>query len=162
MAVFVRKIKESDNPHIEAIIKNSLQEFGVDKPGTAFYDISTTQMFQTYTGVKTTYFVAENEDGEILGGAGIFPTEGLEKDTCELVKMYISATSRGTGIARPLYDACESFARSVGFEKIYLETMHELEKAVSIYEHFGFQRLKSPLGNSGHFSCPIWMLKTLN
>jgi putative acetyltransferase len=161
MTIFVRKIQEADNPQIEAIIKNSLKEFGVNKPGTAFYDISTTQMFQAYTGEKTAYFVAENEQGEILGGAGIFPTEGLEADTCELVKMYISASSRGTGIARPLYEACETFAREVGFQKIYLETMHELSKAVSIYEHFGFQNLESALGNTGHFSCPIWMLKTL-
>jgi putative acetyltransferase len=39
--------------------------------------------------------------------------------------------------------------------------MPELAKAVSIYEKVGFKSLESPLGNSGHCGCDIWMLKAL-
>lgn len=161
MSIIIRKIEEKDNPFIESIIKSSLEEFGVNKPGTAYYDVSTTQMFQSYTGERMAYFVAVNEQNQVLGGAGIFPTEGLENNTCELVKMYISSNERGNGISTLLFHACENFASENGFKKIYLETMLELEKAVDIYLHFGFIRLDKPLGNSGHFSCPIWMLKVL-
>mgnify|MGYP003577221564 CR=1 FL=1 len=58
------------------------------------------------------------------------------------------------------------FASTVGlvqndFKKIYLETMPELKQALSVYEKFGFEYLKGPMGNSGHTGCSLWMLKQL-
>jgi hypothetical protein len=39
-------------------------------------------MFSFYTGDKRVYWVAK--DGEkVIGGAGIYPTDGLTNDTCE-------------------------------------------------------------------------------
>ena len=46
-------------------------------------------------------------------------------------------------------------------KKIYLETMPELKQALSVYEKFGFEYLKGPMGNSGHTGCSLWMLKKL-
>jgi putative acetyltransferase len=39
--------------------------------------------------------------------------------------------------------------------------MEELNKAVGLYEQFGFTHLDAPLGNTGHFGCDIWMMKSL-
>jgi putative acetyltransferase len=52
-------------------------------------------------------------------------------------------------------------ARKFGFKKLYLESLPQFFKAVSIYEKQGFTRLNHPLGNSGHKTCNIWMLKEL-
>ena len=49
----------------------------------------------------------------------------------------------------------------MGYKKVYLETMPELGKAVSVYEQFGFQYLNGPMGNTGHFGCDVWMIKEL-
>jgi putative acetyltransferase len=49
-------------------------------------------------------------------------------------------------------------AKSEGYQKIYLETMPELSAAVVAYEKLGFKKLQGPLGNTGHYSCSIWML----
>jgi len=54
-----------------------------------------------------------------------------------------------------------SWAKENGYTQVYLESMPELAKAVSIYEKVGFKALDHPLGNSGHDGCDIWMLKTL-
>jgi putative acetyltransferase len=54
-----------------------------------------------------------------------------------------------------------SWAKSHGYTQVYLESMPELTKAVSIYEKVGFKSLDGPLGNSGHDGCDIWMLKEL-
>jgi putative acetyltransferase len=100
-------------------------------------------------------------DGEMLGGGGIYPTEGLPENTCELVKMYLLLAARGKGIGKMIIENCLEKARDFGFEKVYLETMPELEQAISVYEKFGFEYLKGPMGNSGHFGCSKWMLKEL-
>jgi putative acetyltransferase len=49
----------------------------------------------------------------------------------------------------------------MGYKRLYLESLPEFSKAVSMYEKFGFERLDKPLGSSGHTTCNIWMLKEL-
>jgi putative acetyltransferase len=56
---------------------------------------------------------------------------------------------------------CMQEAKKGGFEQMYLETMPELKKAIQVYEKFGFEYLKGPMGNTGHDGCGIWMLKKL-
>ena len=52
-------------------------------------------------------------------------------------------------------------ARKFGYRQLYLESLPELSKAISLYEKAGFKFIKGPLGNSGHFGCKIWMLKEI-
>jgi putative acetyltransferase len=100
-------------------------------------------------------------EGEILGGAGIFPSNGLPEFTCELVKMYLRPKARGKGFGKTLIGACIDYARAAEYQNIYIETMPELKKAMRVYEKFGFTYLEGPMGNTGHFGCDVWMLKSL-
>ncbi|HET6227656.1 MAG TPA: GNAT family N-acetyltransferase [Bacteroidia bacterium] len=159
--ITIRKIRKEDNPAIENIIKQVLTEHGVNKPGTAYYDSSLQHMFEFYSVPKSIYFIAE-ENNRIVGGGGIFPTDGLPADTCELVKMYLLPEMRGKGVGKSLIQTCLQFAKQAGYKRIYLETMNELSKAVKIYEKTGFELLTGPLGNTGHFACTIRMIKPLN
>jgi len=45
----------------------------------------------------------------------------------------------------------------MGYTQLYLESFPELNKAISIYERFGFKKISHPLGNSGHYACTLWM-----
>jgi putative acetyltransferase len=65
------------------------------------------------------------------------------------------------GLGRFMIDQCILTAKEKGFTQIYLETMPELKKAVSVYEKFGFHYLNGPMGNSGHNGCDIWMLRNI-
>jgi len=161
MEINIRKIKSADNSEIERIIKLVLTEHGVNKPGTAYYDESLSRMYEFYSSDQSIYFVAETKDG-IVGGAGVYPTEGLPADTCELVKMYILPQARGKGLGKLLISQCIEFAKQQGYKKMYLETMNELNQAVLMYEKTGFTLLTAPLGNTGHFACTIRMIKNLN
>ncbi len=160
MEITINAIQIKDNAALAIIIRNALKEFGADKPGTVYYDESTDHLFELFRQEKAAYFVVA-EDRKILGGAGIYPTEGLSKDTCELVKMYLSPGARGKGLAKLLMQQCLQAAKENGFAKVYIETMPELSTAVGMYEKFGFTYLQQPLGNSGHCGCDIWMLKEL-
>jgi putative acetyltransferase len=156
----IEVIKAGDNSAIEQVIKTVLEEHGVNKPGTAYFDDSLKNMQGFYSVPKSVYFIARI-DGEIVGGSGIFPTQGLPSDTCELVKMYLLPKARGRGLGRQLIDRCIEFAATNGYKKVYLETMAELSNAIGMYEKSGFHLLKGPLGNTGHFACTIRMLKEI-
>ena len=40
---------------------------------------------------------------------------------------------------------------------MYLETMDNMYDAQALYRHVGFELLDAPLGDTGHFSCPVQM-----
>ena len=158
--IHIRPISIEDNPLIAAIIRSCLTEFGANKPGTVYYDKTTDHLFELFQENGAAYFIAEQE-GNIVGGGGIFPSPGLPAGTCELVKMYILPLARGTGIGATLMNKCMSKAKELGFVSMYIETLPELKKAISVYEKFGFNYLDNPLGDTGHFGCSVWMLKSL-
>ena len=156
----IRSIQASDNPDLAMIIRNTLTEFGAANPGTVFFDPTTDALFELFQTPKAAYFVAES-NGKILGGGGIYPTEGLPEGTCELVKMYLLPEARGIGLGRTLIEKCLETAREKGFQQVYLETLDELHLALKIYAKFGFEYLPAPLGDTKHFGCGLWMLKKL-
>lgn len=156
----IRPIEQKDNAVLASVIRTALTEFGANKPGTVYYDPTTDALFELFQTPGSYYFIATiNED--VVGGCGIFPTENLPEDTCELVKLYLHANARGTGLGKKLMEKSMQWAKENGYTQVYLESMPELAKAVSIYEKVGFTRINKPLGNSGHCGCDIWMTKQL-
>jgi len=153
----IRPIEPADNPALAKIVRSVLAEFGANRPGTVYFDDTTDHLFELFQKENSCYFVAI-DNGKIAGGAGIYTSNGLDPDTCELVKMYLIPEARGTGLGKLLIEQCIDAAKKRGFKKIYLETMPELRKAMHVYEKFGFSYLKGPMGNTGHFGCDIWML----
>ena len=159
--IVIRSIEADDNKRLANIIRTSLEEFNANKPGTAYFDESTDHLFETFKNEhRAAYFVA-TMNSEVVGGAGIYPTEDLPAGTVELVKMYINSKARGKGIAKLLMQRVLKTAKQKGYTNIYIETMPELDTAIKFYEKTGFDYLPAALGNSGHTDCTIWMLKEL-
>lgn len=156
----LRTIQAADNAMLAKIIRKSLEEFNANKPGTVYFDATTDNLSAVFIADKSIYFVAA-ENGIILGGAGIYPTANLPEATCELVKLYLAPAARGKGIGKLLMQQCFTAAKELGYKKMYLETMPELNIAVPLYEKMGFSYLDAPQGNSGHGGCDIWMIKDL-
>jgi putative acetyltransferase len=153
----IRPILPSDNQELARVVRDTMAEFGVNRPGTVYYDPTTDNLYELFQKERSTYNVAVL-DGVIVGGAGIYPSDGLPPQVCELVKMYLRPAARGIGLGRDLIARCIEFARSAGYTQVYLESMPELTQALKVYEKFGFQYLNGPLGNTGHFGCDKWML----
>lgn len=157
----IRPIHPSDNPFLAKIIRTALEEFGANKLGTVYFDDSTDHLYELFQTPGSCYFVAE-EDGQVLGGGGLFPTEGLPANILELVKMYLKPEARGKGIGKELMLMAEEAARAQSCQFLYLETMPELRPALGLYEHMGYTYLDNPLGNSGHSGCDKWMIKKID
>jgi putative acetyltransferase len=157
----IRDILLSDNRAMASILRATLVEFNVDLDGTAYYDASTDDLFSFFNHPACKYFIAEL-DGKVVGGAGIYPTQHLPEGTCELVKMYLLPDVRNIGLGSRLIEQCLDFAKTAGYKQVYIETMPELQKAVTLYKKFGFEHLDGPMGITEHYGCSIWMLKTLD
>ncbi|WP_321437011.1 GNAT family N-acetyltransferase [uncultured Bacteroides sp.] len=158
----IRNIKEEDDEALASIIRRTLEEFGANHPGTVYFDEAINHLSKMFQIERSTYFVVfDEENNKILGGGGIYPTEGLPSDTAELVKLYLLPETRGKGIGKSLINKCLSFAKQAGYSKVYLESMDELSGAVGLYERLGFSYLDAPMGNTGHCYCGIWMMKEI-
>ncbi len=159
-AISIREIEKKDDVQMAKVIRAVLIEMGVPKVGTAYADQSLDTMTETYIKDKSAYFVVEDQ-GEIIGGAGIAPLDNFEGNVCELQKMYFLPEARGRGLGASMMDVCLEKAKSFGFEKCYLETLPYMTDAAKLYAKSGFENLDGPLGDTGHYSCNVWMIKTL-
>ncbi|MEI6048188.1 MAG: GNAT family N-acetyltransferase [Bacteroidota bacterium] len=160
MNITFRHIEEKDNKEIAELIRTVFREFKIDKPGTVYFDSTTDDLFNLFLAPGSQYWIAE-EDGVIIGGCGVFPTPFLPTGCAELVKLYLSSSQRGRGTGWQLMEKTFASAKKFGYSQLYLESMPELGKAISLYERTGFKKIAKPLGNSGHFGCNIWMVKDL-
>lgn len=160
MNIQIRKVQKDDNIRLASIIRQVLEEFKANKPGTVYYDKTTDNLFQLFQKPRSVYFIAVLND-EIVGGCGIYPTENLPEGYCELVKLYLLPEARNYGIAKMLMEKCFDFAKNNGYKKVYLESMPELNKAVTLYEKFGFVHIKKRLGDPSHYGCSVLMVKEL-
>ena len=160
MNISIRPIQQSDNPTLAKIVRDTLAEFGANHAGTVYYEPSTDTLFELFQRKGAAYFVGEINN-KIVGGAGIYPSDGLPAGVCELVKMYLLPEARGVGLGKTLIEKSLRFAKENNYENVYLESMPELKKALKVYEKFGFTYLNGPMGNTGHFGCELWMLKKI-
>ena len=131
----IRPIEPRDNAGVEAVIRACLREFGADHAGTAWADPDLGRFSEVYAPLGSAYWVAEDPEGRIVGGAGIGP---LTDTICELQKMYCLPDARGTGIAQGLMDLCLVFAGE-HYRACYLETLENMTAAQRFYEKNGFK-----------------------
>ena len=158
--MIIRKIKREDNPHLAKMIRDVFEEFDAPRKGTVYSDPTTNDLYGLFPTPGSVLWVAEI-NGKAVGCCGIYPTEGLEKNYCELVKFYLAKSIRGNGSGKSLMQHSVDSARELGYSKLYLESLPHFSRAIGMYDRLGFKRLAVPLGQSGHTGCSIWMLKEL-
>jgi putative acetyltransferase len=158
--IVIRKIEPQDNSQIEQVIRACFHEFKIPLEGTAYSDEETPRMFESYQSDNEVYFVVDY-NGKVMGGAGIKPLKDFNERVCEIQKMYFSPKVRGLGFGNQLFEKCIKEAKDLGYKQCYLESAPQLKAAIHIYKSYGFSHLKQALGNTGHYSCGVWMIKDL-
>jgi len=158
--IVIREILPEDNAQMEQVIRDCFHEFKIPLEGTAYSDEETPRMYESYQNSNDVYFVVE-QDGKVLGGGGIKPLKDFEAEVCEIQKMYFSPKVRGKGFGKLMFEKCMQAAKNLGYKQCYLESASQLKAAIHIYETYGFTHLNESLGNTGHYSCGVWMIKNL-
>jgi putative acetyltransferase len=101
------------------------------------------------------------KNNKIIGGIGFASLNGANAEVCELRKMYLDKEARGFGLANKLLILAINEAKAT-YKTMYLETLSHMTQAISLYCKFGFNYLSQPMGDTGHYSCDIWMRKEIS
>ena len=156
----IRPVELNDNEALAIAVRKVLIEMGVPKVGTAYEDKELDAIYESYSQSRFQYYVVENQ-GNIMGGAGIAPLKDGDPSVCELQKMYFLPEARGKGLGKKMIHLCLDFAKANDFQLCYIETMPNMLDAQALYQKVGFKYIDHPMGNTGHTSCPVWLIKSL-
>jgi DNA-binding MarR family transcriptional regulator/GNAT superfamily N-acetyltransferase len=78
---------------------------------------------------------------EVLGTCALVRRDDA---LCELAKMAVVKSARGSGLGKLIGEAAVEVAREMGFMKVYLETNARLAPALGLYRRLGFRRKEFP------------------
>ena len=141
--IFFREIEEADDEKLAMIIRDSLEAYHLDIPGTAYFDESLDHLSEYYLGaLDRKYFVVE-ADGEVVGGVGFQQLDFMD-DTAELQKLYLCDDVKGQGVSYEMMKFIEGQAVEMGFTQMYLETHSNLVPAMHLYEKCGYHLIEKP------------------
>ena len=102
-------------------------------------------------------FVIAFDTGQPVGCGAV---RRIDRRTGELKRMYVRPESRGRGVGRRLVAALAAEARSLGLERLVLETGIRQAAALVLYEHTGFARIP-PFGEYTASPVSVCMAKDL-
>jgi putative acetyltransferase len=168
-AYAIRPMKAGDRDEVATLIRTVMPEFGAKGPGYAIEDAEVDDMFTAYRAARSGYFVVTREakraeKGEksdvVVGGGGFAPLAGGDDTTCELRKMYFYPEVRGLGIGQELLALCLDGARRAKFERMYLETLPQMTRAIALYAANAFERCER-MGDTGHPPCSVFMMRAI-
>ena len=138
-----REMTEADNEAVAALVRDNLKQFGLDIPGTVYFDEGLDHLSDFYGRDERRYFVIEDANGTVIGGIGYAGFE-LMADTAELQKLYLADSAKGSGIGYEMIRFIEDKMREAGYKQSYLETHDNLQAAIHIYEKCGYKEIERP------------------
>ena len=76
--------------------------------------------------------------GEAIGCIAL---RRLEPDVCEVKRLYVRPTFRGSGAGRELVRTLIADARSIGYKRMLLDTLPSMTEAHKLYRTLGFREI---------------------
>lgn len=128
-----REARPGDEYQVLKLIEYVLSEYNLNlEPEDA--DKDATDINSNYMNNNGWFQVVENSE-QIIGSVGVYM---IDKDECELRKMYLYPEYHGQGIGSTLMRNALEKAKELGYKYMTLQTNSVLNKALPVYKKYGF------------------------
>jgi len=136
----LRRAGNADGKAVRDLVFSILDEYGLPTdPGGIDADLWDIEAH--YDAVGGVFFVLQTAEGGIVGSVALAP---MSDGGCELRKMYVARSHRGSGLGRLLLETAIAEARRMNATRITLETAAVLKEAIGLYRSYGFKPFDAP------------------
>jgi GNAT superfamily N-acetyltransferase len=141
-SVIIDAARPTDLPTVRALLREYAASLPFDLDFQGFDD-ELAMLPGAYAPPRGALLVAR-ADTEIVGCVGV---RALDEDTCEMKRLYVLSSQRGTGLGRRLAEASITEARRLGYRTMRLDTVPGMEAAQAIYGRLGFRNAEPYTAN---------------
>jgi N-acetylglutamate synthase-like GNAT family acetyltransferase len=153
-SIQIRLASAADVPAISAILSRAFAEFEpVYTPGGFAATTPTADEIEARWDEGPVWIALL--DGKIVGTVATVP----KGDSLYVRSMAVLPEARGHHIGERLLDHVEGYAREHGLVRLFLSTTPFLDRAIRLYEKYGFRRKDS--GPQDLFGTPIFSMEKL-
>jgi ribosomal protein S18 acetylase RimI-like enzyme len=119
------------------LVRTLFREYG-DRLGV---DLSFQDFEDELAGLPGDYerVLVARVDGEPAGCVALRP---LDAGVCEMKRLYVRPSYRGSGLGRALAEAVIAAARDLGYVRMRLDTLPSMGEALGLYRSLGFREIE--------------------
>jgi GNAT superfamily N-acetyltransferase len=134
-SIRIREFESAFEAEVRELIQRVYREFGFGPDVTPESNPDLFDIARVYSG-RGRFWMAM--DGGRVIGTGALREKSAQ--LAEVKQMYIFPEYRGGGIGLALLEKVVGFAREQGYQRLELGTVARLQRAVKLYERYGFRK----------------------